>query len=97
MAKAIRHLAQAKIAAEVMCFTDFPTMAYFIFASGLVYLNFIDCFNNDQTASLICWGLSGFINTTYFTFFYLWAKECEKKGSAEVELAPAPLAACLVE
>jgi hypothetical protein len=45
----------------------------------------------------IYWGLSGFIKTTYFTCFYLWAKECEKKGSAEVELAPAPLAACLGE
>jgi hypothetical protein len=43
------------------------------------------------------WGLSGFIKTTYFTCFYLWAKECEKKGSAEANLAPAPLAACLVD
>jgi hypothetical protein len=45
----------------------------------------------------IYWGVSGFIKTTYFTCFYLWAKECEQKGSAEVELAPAPLAACLVD
>jgi hypothetical protein len=45
----------------------------------------------------IYWGVSGFINTTYFTCFYLWAKECEAKGSAEPELAPAPLAACLAD
>jgi hypothetical protein len=45
----------------------------------------------------IYWGLSGFIKTTYFTCFYLWAKECEAKGSAEAELAPAPLAACMGE
>lgn len=45
----------------------------------------------------IYWGVSGFIKTTYFTCFYLWAKECEQQGASEPELAPAPLAACLAD
>jgi hypothetical protein len=38
------------------------------------------------------WAVSGFIKITYFTCFYVWASECEKQGSADPNLAPAPLA-----
>lgn len=41
------------------------------------------------------WAVTGFLKITYFTCFYLWAKQCEEQGSADVELAPAPLAAAL--
>jgi hypothetical protein len=41
------------------------------------------------------WAVSGFIKISYFTCFYLWALECERKGTSEPSLAPAPLAAAL--
>lgn len=43
----------------------------------------------------VYWGLTGYLKITYFTCFYLWAKNCEKESAARVELAPAPLAATL--
>lgn len=43
----------------------------------------------------IYWGLTGYLKITYFTCFYLWAKNCEKENATGVELAPAPLAATL--
>lgn len=43
----------------------------------------------------LAWAVTGFLKITYFTCFYLWAKQCEEQGSADVELAPAPLAAAL--
>jgi hypothetical protein len=43
----------------------------------------------------VYWAVSGFIKISYFTCFYLWARECEKQGSANPELAPAPLAAAM--
>lgn len=41
------------------------------------------------------WGISGYIKTTYFTCFYMWAKNCEEKKSSDVALAPAPLSTVL--
>lgn len=41
------------------------------------------------------WAITGYLKITYFTCFYLWARECESKGSADARLAPAPLAAAL--
>jgi hypothetical protein len=41
------------------------------------------------------WAITGFLKITYFTCFYLWAKECEKQGSSDVNLAPASLASAL--
>jgi hypothetical protein len=41
------------------------------------------------------WAISGFIKITYFTCFYMWAVECEKKQSSEASLAPEPLARAL--
>ena len=41
------------------------------------------------------WAVSGFIKSTYFTCFYLWAKRCEEEGAADTSLAPAPLANAL--
>ncbi|HEY1406235.1 MAG TPA: DUF6159 family protein [Spirochaetota bacterium] len=41
------------------------------------------------------WGISGYIKITYFTCFYMWAKECETKKSSDISLAPAPLSAVL--
>jgi hypothetical protein len=43
----------------------------------------------------IYWAVSGFIKISYFTCFYLWARECERKQSDSPQLAPAPLAAVL--
>jgi hypothetical protein len=43
----------------------------------------------------VYWAVSGFIKISYFTCFYLWARECEKQGSSSPELAPAPLAAAM--
>jgi len=41
------------------------------------------------------WALTGYLKTTYFTCFYLWAKECETQGSPDSSLAPKPLADAL--
>lgn len=41
------------------------------------------------------WAVTGYLKITYFTCFYLWAKQCEEQGSSDVELAPEPLAAAL--
>ena len=41
------------------------------------------------------WAITGYLKITYFTCFYLWAKKCEEQGSADVNLAPEPLAAAL--
>lgn len=38
------------------------------------------------------WSLMGYLKITYFTCFYMWAKECERQGSSDPSLAPAPLA-----
>lgn len=43
----------------------------------------------------LSWAITGFLKITYFTCFYLWARQCEEQGSSDVELAPAPLAAAL--
>lgn len=43
----------------------------------------------------LAWAITGYLKITYFTCFYLWAKQCEEQGSADVELAPAPLASAL--
>lgn len=43
----------------------------------------------------VYWALSGYLKITYFTCFYLWAKECERTQSPDPALAPAPLAAVL--
>jgi hypothetical protein len=41
------------------------------------------------------WAITGYLKITYFTCFYLWARECEAKGSADVSLAPKALADAL--
>jgi hypothetical protein len=43
----------------------------------------------------VYWAVSGFLKISYFTCFYLWARECEAKQSDSPDLAPAPLAAAL--
>ncbi len=45
----------------------------------------------------IFWGLSGYLKITYFTCFYVWAKNCANANSSEVSLAPKPLAAVLAD
>lgn len=39
----------------------------------------------------VYWTLSGYLKSTYYTCFYLWARECERHGSADPRLAPMPL------
>lgn len=43
----------------------------------------------------VYWAVSGYLKITYFTCFYLWARECERTQSSSPSLAPAPLAAVL--
>ena len=43
----------------------------------------------------VFWALSGYLKVTYFTCFYLWARECDREQTATPALAPAPLAAVL--
>lgn len=43
----------------------------------------------------VYWAVSGFIKISYFTCFYLWARECERQGSDSPSYAPAPLAAAM--
>ena len=43
----------------------------------------------------VYWALSGYLKITYFTCFYLWARDCERSQSASPSLAPGPLAAVL--
>jgi hypothetical protein len=43
----------------------------------------------------VYWAISGYLKITYFTCFYLWARECERTQTASPSLAPAPLAAVL--
>ncbi len=43
----------------------------------------------------VYWTLSGFTKSVYYTCFYLWARECERRGVADPSFAPAPLAAAL--
>jgi len=47
------------------------------------------------TFTNLVWALTGFLKTTYFTCFYLWARECSTRGQAHSSFAPAPLAAAL--
>lgn len=43
----------------------------------------------------VYWAVSGYLKITYFTCFYLWARECERTQTSSPSLAPAPLAAVL--
>jgi hypothetical protein len=43
----------------------------------------------------VYWAVSGFLKISYFTCFYMWARECEQKRSSSPALAPAPLAAAM--
>jgi hypothetical protein len=43
----------------------------------------------------LAWALTGYLKITYFTCFYMWARECEAKKSSATNLAPAPLASAL--
>jgi len=43
----------------------------------------------------LAWAITGYLKITYFTCFYLWARECEANGSADTSLAPKPLADAL--
>lgn len=39
----------------------------------------------------VFWSLSSYLRSTYYTCFYLWARECERQGRADPSLAPEPL------
>lgn len=43
----------------------------------------------------LVWAVTGYLKITYFTCFYLWARECATRGSSQAAFAPAPLAATL--
>lgn len=47
------------------------------------------------TMTNLVWALTGYLKITYFTCFYLWARECATRGQANPQFAPAPLAAAL--
>ncbi|RLB48936.1 MAG: hypothetical protein DRJ42_22120 [Deltaproteobacteria bacterium] len=48
---------------------------------GLVFFTMVNVY----------WSLSGYLRSTYYTCFYLWARECERNGAANPAFAPAPL------
>lgn len=37
------------------------------------------------------WALGAYLKSTYYTCYYLWARECERNNQASVALAPEPL------
>lgn len=47
------------------------------------------------TLTNLVWALTGYLKITYFTCFYLWARECATRGQSSPQFAPAPLAAAL--
>jgi hypothetical protein len=47
------------------------------------------------TITNVAWALTGYLRITYFTCFYLWARECYTRGAADPRFAPGPLAATL--
>ena len=45
------------------------------------------------TSTNVYWALSGYLKSSYYTCFYLWARECERNQRSDPALAPAPLQA----
>ena len=45
----------------------------------------------------VYWTVSGYLKMTYYTCFYMWARECERNHSADYRLAPAPLQASIAD
>jgi len=39
----------------------------------------------------LSWALSAYLKSTYYTCYYLWARECERNNSASTQFAPEPL------
>lgn len=39
----------------------------------------------------VSWALGAYLKSTYYTCYYLWARECERNHQASVALAPEPL------
>lgn len=39
----------------------------------------------------LSWALSAYLKSTYYTCYYLWARECERQHQASPQLAPEPL------
>jgi len=39
----------------------------------------------------LSWALSAYLKSTYYTCYYLWARECERNHSASTQFAPEPL------
>ncbi|HKO93910.1 MAG TPA: DUF6159 family protein [Polyangiaceae bacterium] len=70
------------------------TLAYYADA-GLSHIHPIAGAMAFFTLVNVYWAVSGFLKISYFTCFYLWARECEAKQSDSPDLAPAPLAAAL--
>jgi hypothetical protein len=54
---------------------------------GLVFFSMINVY----------WTVSGYLKSTYYTCFYLWARECERNNAADPRLAPAPLQASIAD
>jgi len=55
--------------------------------AGLVFFSMINVY----------WTVSGYMKSTYYTCFYLWARECERNNAADPRLAPAPLQASIAD
>ncbi len=39
----------------------------------------------------VSWAASAYLKSTYYTCYYLWARECERNRSASTQFAPEPL------
>ena len=47
------------------------------------------------TLTNVSWAITGYLRITYFTCYYLWARECAWRGQQSTQFAPAPLQAAL--
>jgi hypothetical protein len=45
----------------------------------------------------VYWSVSGFIRTTYYTCYYMWASQCIQQRRADPALAPLPLQRVLMK
>ncbi|MBI5516151.1 MAG: hypothetical protein HY909_20370 [Deltaproteobacteria bacterium] len=66
-------------------------LAQFLFFTVGGVVGFLGLF----TIVNVVWAVTGYLKITYFTCFYLWARECASRNAQDPRLAPAPLAAAL--
>lgn len=71
----------------------------FVFFGAANYLNIFLSNNVHPVAGLVvslflvnaAWALGAYLKSTYYTCYYLWARECERNNQASTQFAPEPL------